>query len=96
MRLKMSISLPASIDNDTLSDNLVRDCKDVTVTWRDNENAVLSCNNTKNQLKPIFDNLRIIVNDNDCEDIKQNYSTEFIDGEPVDTFEPYSVITSLD
>ena len=96
MRLKMSVTLPENISNEILSDNLVRDCKDVTVTWRDNENAVLSCNNTKKELKKIFEKYDISVNDKDCEDVKQNFSTEFIDCEPVETFEPYTVITSLD
>ena len=96
MRLKMSITLPSYFDNDILSDNLVKDCKQVTISWRDNENAVLSCTNTKKELKKIFEKYDISVNDKDCEDVKQNFSTEFIDGEPVETFEPYTVITSLD
>ena len=96
MRLKMSVTLPENISNEILSDNLVRDCKDVTVTWRDNENAVLSCNNTKKELKKIFEKYDISINNNDCEDIKHNYSTKMINDEYIETIEPYTVITSLD
>lgn len=95
-RLKMSVTLPENISNFELSANLVNECKNFEATWLSDTKAVFSTNDTKTQLKKIFEKHDIIVNDISCEYILHSSTTKLINDEFVTTVAPHTVITSLD
>jgi hypothetical protein len=60
VRRKYTVNLP-SIANDELSNILVQKCKNVVVTWISEQEAVISCEDSKSDMKEIFDKLGITL-----------------------------------
>tara|TARA_R110000751_G_scaffold236938_1_gene338067 strand:+ start:733 stop:1026 length:294 start_codon:yes stop_codon:yes gene_type:complete len=95
-RLKMSVTLPENITNYQLSDILGKECSGFEATWLDENSAVFSVNNTKNELKIIFEKYNIVVNDDPCEHLKHSSSSVMVNDEWVVTVAEHTVITSLE
>ncbi len=58
MRKKYTVYLP-QISNDKISDLLVEKCKGLEVSWISDKEAVISSENTLEEMKKIFNDLHI-------------------------------------